>query len=132
MFWPLEPYPLLRHQPSAADAPASRKAGATGVNLACIIGNRGADVGNASFSGLANIVALCDTAAGAPRKTVLKMFPDVFRAGISGSCSIKWAGYRRVGVATPDSSLSHRDARYRSGKHVYCEKPMAHSFKALS
>src|ERR1022692_3739298 len=58
-------------------------AGSTGkVNLAFIgIGNRGADdVKEIHKTGLANIVALCDTDMGAPHtQEVLKMFPDVPR-----------------------------------------------------
>ena len=52
------------------------------VNLACIgIGNRGAeDVKALHATGLANIVALCDTDMGAPHTLgVLKMFPNVPR-----------------------------------------------------
>ena len=52
------------------------------VNLACCgIGNRGADVVKALHAtGLANIVALCDTDMGAPHtQAVLKMFPEVPR-----------------------------------------------------
>ena len=52
------------------------------VNLACVgIGNRGADDVKALYAtGLANIVALCDTDMGAPHtQAILKMFPDVPR-----------------------------------------------------
>jgi hypothetical protein len=52
------------------------------VNLACCgIGNRGAEViRELHKTGLANIVALCDTDMGAPHtQAILKMFPDVPR-----------------------------------------------------
>ena len=52
------------------------------VNLACCgIGNRGAEDVNALYAtGLANIVALCDTDMGAPHtQAILKKFPNVPR-----------------------------------------------------
>jgi hypothetical protein len=50
------------------------------VNLACCgIGHRGADdVRSLHATGLANIVAICDTDMGAPHtREVLKLFPDI-------------------------------------------------------
>ncbi len=112
-------------------------AGSTGkVNLACIgIGNRGAEIiGKLHATGLANIVALCDTDMGAPHtQKILKQFPNVPR----------FQDFRRmfdkmgkdidaVSVGTPD--FSHFPIAMLAmslGKHVYCEKPMGHSFRQI-
>src|ERR1700712_4983023 len=67
----------------AADGSAIPKVSPSGkVNLACCgIGNRGAEDVNALYAtGLANIVAFCDTDMGAPHtQAILKKFPNVPR-----------------------------------------------------
>ncbi len=119
----------------AADAPARRSRGEK-VRLACIgIGNRGADVVKAlNATGLADIVALCDTDMGAPHtQGVLKMFPNVPRFQDFRKLFDKLGKeIDAVSVAVPD--FSHFPIAMLAmslGKHVYCEKPMAHSFKQI-
>ncbi|HLP75402.1 MAG TPA: Gfo/Idh/MocA family oxidoreductase, partial [Candidatus Paceibacterota bacterium] len=106
------------------------------VNLACCgIGNRGADVIKALFAtGHANVVALCDTDMGAPHtQQILKMFPDVPRFQDFRQMFDKMGNnIDAVSVATPD--FSHFPIAMLAmslGKHVYCEKPMAHSFRQI-
>ncbi len=112
-------------------------AGSTGkVNLACCgIGNRGADdVKALHATGLANIVALCDTDMGAPHtQAVLKMFPNVPRFQDFRQMFDKMGKeIDAVSVGTPD--FSHFPIAMLAmalGKHVYCEKPMGHSFRQI-
>ena len=111
--------------------PASSK-----VNLACCgIGFRGADVVQALHAtGLANIVAVCDTDTGAPHtQAILKMFPEVPRFQDFRKMFDRMAkDIDAVSVATPD--FSHFPIAMLAmslGKHVYCEKPMGHSFRQI-
>jgi predicted dehydrogenase len=106
------------------------------VNLACCgIGNRGADdVLELAKTGLANIVALCDTDMGAPHtQKVLKQFPDVPRFQDFRKMFDKMGKQiDAVSVGVPD--FSHFPIAMLAmslGKHVYCEKPMAHSFRQI-
>jgi len=119
----------------AADVAAQRSRGGK-VNLACIgIGNRGADVVKAlNATGLANIVALCDTDMGATHTlAVLKMFPNVPRFQDFRQMFDKMGkDIEAVSVATPDFSHFPITMLAMSlGKHVYVEKPMAHSFRQI-
>jgi hypothetical protein len=107
------------------------------VNLACVgIGNRGADDVKALYAtGLANIVALCDTDMGAPHtQAILKMFPDVPRFQDFRQMFDKMGkDIEAVSVAVPD--FSHFPIAMLAmslGKHVYCEKPMGHSFRQVA
>jgi predicted dehydrogenase len=112
-------------------------AGATGkVNVACCgIGNRGADdVKALHATGLANIVALCDTDMGAPHTLeVLKLFPNVPRFQDFRQMFDKMGkDIEAVSVGIPD--FSHFPVAMLAmslGKHVYCEKPMGHSFREI-
>ena len=112
-------------------------AGATGkVNVACCgIGNRGADdVKALHATGLANIVALCDTDMGAPHTLeVLKLFPNVPRFQDFRQMFDKMGkDIDAVSVGIPD--FSHFPVAMLAmslGKHVYCEKPMGHSFREI-
>jgi len=112
-------------------------AGSSGkVNLACCgIGNRGADdVKALQATGLANIVALCDTDMGAPHtQEVLKMFPDVPRFQDFRQMFDKMGkDIEAVSVGVPDfSHFAIAMLAMSLGKHVYCEKPMAHSFRQI-
>jgi len=112
-------------------------ASATGkVNLACCgIGNRGADDVKALHdTGLANIVALCDTDMGAPHtQGILKLFPNVPRFQDFRQMFDKLGkDIEAVSVGVPD--FSHFPIAMLAmslGKHVYCEKPMAQSFRQI-
>ncbi|HEX9047100.1 MAG TPA: Gfo/Idh/MocA family oxidoreductase [Verrucomicrobiae bacterium] len=106
------------------------------VKLACVgIGNRGRDdVKALHATGLAEIVALCDTDMGAPHTLeVLKMFPDVPRFQDFRQMFDKMGNQiEAVSVAVPD--FSHFAIAMQAmalGKHVYCEKPMGHSFREV-
>lgn len=104
------------------------------VNLACCgIGNRGADnIIQMLATGMVNIVALCDTDMGAPHTDrILKMLPDVPRFQDFRKMFNKMARQiDAVCISTPDHSHFPIAMLAMSlGKHVYCEKPMAHSFR---
>jgi predicted dehydrogenase len=106
------------------------------VNLACCgIGNRGAEGINALYAtGLANIVALCDTDMGAPHtQAILKKFPNVPRFQDFRQMFDKMGkDIDAVSVGVPD--FSHFPIAMLAmslGKHVYCEKPMAQSFRQI-
>jgi predicted dehydrogenase len=121
----------------AAASGASEKVSANEkVNLACCgIGNRGADVVKALFAtGHANIVALCDVDMGARHtQEILKKFPNVPRFQDFRQMFDKMGkDIEAVSVAVPD--FSHFPIAMLAmslGKHVYCEKPMAHTFQEV-
>jgi len=112
-------------------------AGATKkVNLACIgIGNRGAeDIAKFHETGMVNFVAWCDTDMGAPHTLkTLKQFPDVPRFQDFRKMFDKMGkDIDAVCIGTPD--FSHFPIAMLAmslGKHVYCEKPMGHSFRQV-
>lgn len=106
------------------------------VNLACCgIGNRGADVVKAMHkSGLANVVALCDVDMGAPHTLeVIKMFPNVpqfqdFRVMFDKMGK----QFDAITAGVPDfSHFPIAMLAMSQGKHVYVEKPMAHTFQEV-
>ncbi len=106
------------------------------VNLACVgIGGQGAvDIRALNQTGLANITALCDTDIGAgPTQQTLKSFPDVPRFQDFRKMFDKMAkDIDAVLVATPD--FSHFPIAMLAmslGKHVYVEKPVAHSYRQI-
>lgn len=106
------------------------------VNIAyCGIGNRGLDdIKGFEATGLTNVVALCDTDMGAPHTAAaLKMFPDAPRFQDFRKMFDKMAkDIDAVCVATPD--FSHFPIAMLAmslGKHVYSEKPMAHSYRQI-
>jgi predicted dehydrogenase len=106
------------------------------VNLACCgIGNRGeAVVKTLAGTGLANVVALCDTDMGAPHTLgVMKQFPNVPRFQDFRQMFDKMGNQiDAVSVAVPDfSHFATTMLAMSLGKHVYCEKPMAHSFRQI-
>lgn len=106
------------------------------INLACCgIGNRGKEViYNLYQTGLVNIVALCDTDMGAPQtEDVLRKFPDVPRFQDFRKMFDKMVNQiDAVSIATPD--FSHFPVAMLAmslGKHVYVEKPLAHTFHEI-
>jgi predicted dehydrogenase len=121
-------------RPSSALAASARRVAANSkVNLAVVgIGNRGGEVLRAFVgTGLANIVALCDTELGAKHTTAslaahpgAKQFRD-FRVMLDRM----GAAIDAVAVCTPDHShFAVCMHAMKLGKHVFVEKPMAHSF----
>ncbi|MGC3960066.1 MAG: Gfo/Idh/MocA family oxidoreductase [Verrucomicrobiota bacterium] len=106
------------------------------VNVACVgIGNRGWDNLKALHgTGLANIVALCDTEMGAPHtQPALKQFSTVPQFQDFRQMFDKMGkDIDAVCVSTPD--FSHFPIAMLAmslGKNVYCEKPMGHSFHQI-
>lgn len=106
------------------------------VNLACIgIGNRAKDIINELYkTGHCNIVALCDTDMGAEHTLeIIKKFPNAPRYKDFRVMFDKMGKQiDAVCIGTPDHS--HFPATMLSmslGKHVYVEKPMAHTFKEV-
>ena len=106
------------------------------VRLACCgIGNQGgSDVNSLYKTGLCEIVALCDTDMGAPHTLgVLKQFPDVpqfqdFRKMLDKMDKEIDA----VSVGVPDfSHFPIAMLAMSMGKHVFVEKPMAHTFQEV-
>jgi predicted dehydrogenase len=121
---------------AASPKAAGRVAPGAKVNLACCgIGNRGADVLNSlQVTGLVNIIALCDTDMGAKQTLgILKKFPNVPRFQDFRKMFDKMGKeIDAVSVGTPDFSHFPISMLAMSlGKHVYVEKPMAHSFRQI-
>lgn len=114
-----------------------RKVGSTEkVKLACIgIGNRPAEVIKELYNtGHCNIVALCDTDMGAAHTLeIMNMFPNVPHFQDFRKMFDKMSNQiDAVVIGTPD--FSHFPATMLSmslGKHVYVEKPMAHTFNEV-
>jgi len=121
----------------SAKNPKPRKVGTNEkVNLACIgIGNRAAEIIKELYgTGHCNIVALCDTDMGAAHTLeILNKFPDVPRFQDFRKMFDKMSNkIDAVVIGTPD--FSHFPATMLSmslGKHVYVEKPMAHTFNEV-
>jgi len=106
------------------------------VNLACIgIGNRGAEIIRELYkTGHCNIVALCDTDMGAPHTLgIMNEFPNAPRFQDFRKMFDKIdSQIDAVSIGTPD--FSHFPATMLAmslGKHVYVEKPMAHTFNEV-
>lgn len=103
------------------------------VNLACIgVGNRAAEIIKALYqTGLCNVVALCDVDMGAKQtEEILKLFPDAKRfQDFRKMFDSMHAEIDAVSIGTPD--FAHFAATMMAidyGKHVYVEKPLAHTF----
>ncbi|WAC49178.1 Gfo/Idh/MocA family oxidoreductase [Asticcacaulis sp. SL142] len=103
------------------------------VNLACCgIGGRGGAVVKELYAtGLVNIVALCDTDMDSPQtKEIQALFPNAptFR-DFRQMFDKMGKDIEAVSIGTPD--FSHFPIAMQSmamGKHIFCEKPMGHSF----
>lgn len=121
----------------SAKNPKIRKIGSNEkVNLACIgTGNRANEIIKELYkTGHCNIVALCDTDLDAPHTLeILNMFPTAPRFQDFRKMFDKMANQiDAVVIGIPD--FSHFPATMLSmslGKHVYVEKPMAHSFREV-
>ena len=127
----LTAFPFIRAAAQTGAATPNEK-----VNVACCgIGNRGADVINGlSSTGLCNIVALCDTDMGAKHtEKILKKFPDVPRFQDFRQMLDKMGNtIDAVTAGVPD--FSHFPIAMMAmgmGKHIYVEKPMAHTFQEI-
>jgi hypothetical protein len=125
---PFATHPLFAQ--TSAGSPSGK------VNLACVgIGNRGGEIiKELAKTGLANIVALCDVDMGAKHTLpILKAYPDAPRFQDFRVMFEKMAkDIDAVCIGTPD--FSHFPIAMLAmslGKHVYVEKPMAHSFKQI-
>lgn len=106
------------------------------VNLACCgIGNRGGEIIRALHkTGLVNIVALCDVDMGAPHTLEnLKLFPNAKRFQDFREMFDKIGNeFDAITVGVPDfSHFPLAMLAMNQGKHVYVEKPMAHSFNEI-
>jgi predicted dehydrogenase len=106
------------------------------VNLACcgIGGQGGSDVRTFQQTGLANIVALCDTDMGAqPTRQTIQSYPNAPRFQDFRKMFDKMAkDIDAVLVGTPDHSHFPIAMLAMSlGKGVYVEKPMAHSYRQI-
>jgi predicted dehydrogenase len=106
------------------------------VNLACIgIGNRANEIIKELYkTGHCNIVALCDTDMGAPQtQEIMNKFPNATHFQDYRKMFDKMANQiDAVVIGTPD--FSHFPATMLAmalGKHVYVEKPMAHTFNEV-
>jgi len=119
-------------------APALARAQSRGdkVRLACCgIGGRGAAViKELHATGLAEVVALCDTEMGSPRTAeIAGLFPTAARFQDFRKMFDDFGGqFDAVAIATPD--FSHFPIAMQSmamGKHIYCEKPMGQSFRQI-
>ncbi|HEX5789854.1 MAG TPA: Gfo/Idh/MocA family oxidoreductase [Luteolibacter sp.] len=127
----LTPQLLLAQKKAAKGLPDGEK-----VKIAfCGIGFRGGQIAEELFAtGMCEVVALCDTAMEAPHtQKLLKMFPTVPRFRDFREMFEKMGDkIEAVSVGTPDHSHFPIAMLAMSlGKHVYVEKPMAHSFKQI-
>lgn len=124
------PYLVVRAKDEPTASPNER------VNVACCgIGARGADVINGlAGTGLMNVVALCDTDMGAPAtEKILKKFPNVPRFQDFRQMLDKMGNQiDAVTAGVPDHA--HFPIAMMAmglGKHIYVEKPMAHTFQEI-
>ena len=128
---------ILTRTVSGAVLPFSKPVSAgERVNLACCgIGNRGGEIIRELYNtGLCNIVALCDVDMGAPHtEKVMKMFPDVPRFQDFRVMFDKMGDqFEAVTAGVPDFAHFPITMLAMSlGKHVYVEKPMAHTFNEV-
>lgn len=126
-------FSAVASNPLFAQKPAKR---GDKVRLACCgIGNQGgADVDSLHATGLCEIVALCDTDMGAPHtQGILKKFPDVPQFQDFRKMFDKMGkDIDAVSIGVPDfSHFPIAMLAMSMGKHVYVEKPMAHTFQEV-
>ena len=115
--------------PSDAKAEtANRVKRADRLNVAVVgAGGRGADNINDLRETAVNIVALCDCDQGRAAET-FKLYPKAAKYTDWRRMFEKEKSFDAVLVATPDHNHAIVSiAAMKLGKHVYCEKPLAHS-----
>src|SRR2546425_2053685 len=98
------------------------------VNLAVVgAGGRGADnLNDLSATGAVNVVALCDCDSRRAADS-FKRYPDAKQYSDWRRMFEAEKGFDAVLMATPDHNHAIVSiAAMRLGKHVYCEKPLAH------
>ena len=117
--------------PSWGQTPPSEK-----INLAIVgIGAQGGSIGNTFHNtGLVNVVALCDVDMGAgPTKGLMNKFPDAPRFKDFRQMFDKMADkIDAVSIGIPDHA--HFPVTMQAmalGKHVFVEKPLAHTFEEV-
>ncbi|MCE9557798.1 MAG: Gfo/Idh/MocA family oxidoreductase [Armatimonadetes bacterium] len=106
------------------------------VNIAIVgIGNRGGDIMRAlQATGLVNVVAMCDSEIGGARTlNALKANPGVPQFQDFRKMFDKMGKeFDAVCVGTPDHShFPVTMLAMSQGKHVYVEKPLAHSYRQI-
>ncbi|HEY3381219.1 MAG TPA: Gfo/Idh/MocA family oxidoreductase [Vicinamibacterales bacterium] len=106
------------------------------LNLACIgIGNRGNDMVKAfAKTGMANFTAFCDVDVDGPHtEETRRLYPSVPRfRDFRAMFDRMGASVDAVVIATPDHShFPLAMHAMRLGKHVYLEKPLAHTFQEV-
>lgn len=107
------------------------------VNVAFVgVGNRGADILRAlTLTKLVNVAALCDTQLGAKHtERAIADFPDAARfSDFRKMFDQVGKTFDAVCVGTPDHShFPVTMLAMSQGKHVYVEKPMAHSYRQIA
>lgn len=122
--------------PSRAARAAADAANGPRLNVAFVgIGNRGNDMVKAfANSGLANLAVFCDVdPEGAHTQEIRTLYPDVpvcrdYRELFDAMGD----RFDAVVIATPDHShFPIAMHAMRAGKHVYLEKPLAHTFHEI-
>lgn len=106
------------------------------VDMAFVgIGNRGADIVRAMHrTGQVNVVALCDTQMGSPHTAaILKEFSAAPRFTDFRAMFDKMGKrFDAVCVSTPDHShFAVSMLAMSQGKHLFVEKPLAHTFRQM-
>jgi predicted dehydrogenase len=111
-----------------AAAEASAQGAGDKINLAVVgAGGRGADNLNELPAAAVNVVALCDCDAARAAATFRK-YPNATKYTDWRRMLDAEKGIDAVLVATPDHNHAIISiAAMKRGKHVYCEKPLAHS-----
>src|SRR5258706_10031525 len=113
----------------AANASIRRLASVDKVNLAVVgAGGRGADnLGDFKTTGAVNVVALCDADWNRAADS-FKAYPDAKKYSDWRKMFEIEKNFDAVLVATPDHNHAIVSVNaMKLGKHVYCEKPLAHS-----
>lgn len=120
---------IISHAAASTGASLARSTGANEkVNVGVVgIAGRGAEDLHGLEGTAANIVALCDCDQRRVAEA-LRRYPDARHYGDWRKMLEEHKGLDAVLVATPDHNHATISIHaMRLGKHVYCEKPLAHS-----